>query len=186
MDQKDLLFTARVVLKKAVSRVENTAGDPNVRDLSLLRTCLDMEHILTTLKDNPPSLLPLCSSTVSCDGGLYGTMQYVMKMGMQTQTVTKVFESRHPYLSNTNEVIELIFPVCSHITVTFDKESKTEQTHDYLRFYKNKLKTEKCHPQIERFSGRNGSENFPGLGNRPSLIIEGNEAFVEVISYFYI
>ena len=35
------------------------------------------------------------------------------------------------------------------------------------------------HPDEEKYSGRGGSENWPGFGGRPPLVVKGDQAFIE-------
>lgn len=90
-----------------------------------------------------------------------------------------VFESLHPYMSNTNETIELLFPGAVRMTITFDEQTRTEQNYDYVRIWRNRERTESWHPEIDKLTGRHGSENWPGFGGRPPLVIEADAAFVE-------
>jgi hypothetical protein len=38
-------------------------------------------------------------------------------------------------------------------------------------------RTQLWHPDVERFTGRSGNETWPGFGNRPPLVIEGELAY---------
>ena len=68
------------------------------------------------------------------------------------------------------------------IVVKFDEECKTENNYDFVKFFKDASKTEVWHPEVEKFSGRGGNENFPGQGGRPPLVIEGSQAIIEVLT----
>lgn len=56
-------------------------------------------------------------------------------------------------------------------TVTFDEGSRTEDGCDYVRIFTDMTMSESCHPGIDKFSGRGGSQNWPGTDGRPPLII---------------
>ncbi len=96
-----------------------------------------------------------------------------------TKSATKTVESAHPYASNTDQVFEVSFPGAIKITIVFDEESKTENNYDWVKLFKDSSKTETWHPSIEKFTGRGGSENWPGFGGRAPLVIEGDALFVE-------
>lgn len=91
------------------------------------------------------------------------------------------FESAHPYASNTNETIILSMPRAERITIVFDSQSATERDYDYLIFWKDDTRSERWHPE-EKLTGRNGSENWPGCGGRPPLVIEGDSAVIQWMS----
>lgn len=91
----------------------------------------------------------------------------------QRHSSTRVFESEHPYRSNMDERIPMSFPGATSVTISFDIRSRTENSCDYLIF-QNK-NGESLHPIIEKFTGRDGSENWPGCGGRPPLTLEAND-----------
>jgi hypothetical protein len=91
---------------------------------------------------------------------------------------TAVFESPHPYRSNSNDTILLHMPRAERMSIVFDEASATERDYDYLIFWKDDSRTERWHVE-EKYTGRNGSENFPGFGGRPPLVIEGDYANIE-------
>eukprot|EP01041_Mallomonas_annulata_P000210 gene210-379_t len=96
-----------------------------------------------------------------------------------TTAQSAVFESEHPYASNTDRLTEILFKGAFRIVIIFDEKSKTENNYDYVRFYKDSLKNETWHAGIDKFTGRNGNENWPGYGGRPPLVIDGDAAWVE-------
>jgi hypothetical protein len=95
-----------------------------------------------------------------------------------SKTLSTVIESSHPYLSNEDRSWELSFPNAVRMTIVFDAESKTERNYDYVIIWKDASKQEKWHT-ADKFSGKSGQENFPGVGDKPPLVIEGNSAHVE-------
>ena len=96
-----------------------------------------------------------------------------------TRSSVHVYESEHPYQSNVDEYTELNFPNALRMTFTFDEQTRTEHNYDWLKIWKDSSKTELVHPSVDKFSGRNGSENWPGFGGRAPLIVEGSQAYLE-------
>eukprot|EP00752_Nemacystus_decipiens_P002251 g2132.t2 len=96
-------------------------------------------------------------------------------------TVTKsvVMESKHNYEALTNEIFFLEIAGAAKMMVTFDERSRTEDSYDYLVFWKDESKTESWHPHIAKLSGSGGSCNFPGFGGRPPLVIESDRCWIE-------
>jgi hypothetical protein len=91
-----------------------------------------------------------------------------------------VYESIHPYDCNQDVYTEVSIPGASNLTITFDQQSRTEQSCDYLTFLLPD-RSATFHPAITSFSGRDGSENFPGYQGRPPLVIPGSR----FIFYFH-
>ena len=69
---------------------------------------------------------------------------------------TKVFESEHPYRSNMDERTNVNFPGAVSVTISFDSMSRTENSCDYVQFLGKDGNP--LHDDIEKFSGRDGSE----------------------------
>ncbi|CAM9580369.1 unnamed protein product, partial [Hapterophycus canaliculatus] len=88
--------------------------------------------------------------------------------------ICKVMESKHNYEALTNELLFLEISGAARMTVTFDERSRTEDSYDFLVFWKDEAKTESWHPRIAKFSGSGGTCNFPGFGGRPPLVIESD------------
>ncbi|EQC27181.1 hypothetical protein SDRG_14984 [Saprolegnia diclina VS20] len=82
---------------------------------------------------------------------------------------SQVFESKHPYANSISEYMAVTFKGASELTITFDGQSRTEDGCDYVVFFKDKTLTERwgCH----QYTGRAGTENWPGCGGRPPLVI---------------
>jgi hypothetical protein len=97
----------------------------------------------------------------------------------KTTTVTETMESEHPYRSNMDQLLKLYIPNAKQIAIAFDDQTRTEQNYDFLKFWKDERKTELWHDPNTKYSGRDGSENFPGMGGRAPLIINGDTAYVE-------
>ena len=76
----------------------------------------------------------------------------------------EMYESPHPYLSNTNADTEVSFEGATYVEVAFDKRSATEANCDYMRFYADPADTETPLPDTEpKYTGRGGSQNFPTM-----------------------
>eukprot|EP01041_Mallomonas_annulata_P001367 gene1367-2639_t len=92
---------------------------------------------------------------------------------------TETFESAHPYASNMDTTTEVSFPGAVKMTFTFDEQSKSENSYDYVKIWKTNDKSEVWHTDVEKYSGRGGSENWPGFGDRPPLVVHGDTACIE-------
>ncbi|KAF0700488.1 Aste57867_9018 [Aphanomyces stellatus] len=120
-------------------------------------------HQLSKYHPNPvvvsllrPSLMKL--SLMQYDGSLLG-----VKPSFHD------YESRHPY-ADSLDVYEVVnIKNAKSLKITFNPASRTEHECDYLVFYKDESQTERWGE--DRYSGRDGSENFPGIGGRSSLEI---------------
>ena len=84
------------------------------------------------------------------------------------------YASPHPYLSDTDTYTPVCFPGAKRLTVTFSNSCRLEHGYDYVKFYKDSRHVETWHPSIKKFTGCDGSENFPGYDGRPPLVIEGD------------
>jgi hypothetical protein len=84
-----------------------------------------------------------------------------------------VYESEHPYLPNTMHYSAITFPGAKKIIISFSSQSRTESSNDFVSFYKNSRHDETWHGAV-KFSGRDGSDNWPGVGGHPPLEIDGD------------
>ena len=75
--------------------------------------------------------------------------------------VQKVFECQHPYEPNMNTYEDVSFPGATKILIEFDPTSRTESGCDYVQFLATGTRTS-LHPSIQSFSGRDGSQTWPG------------------------
>jgi hypothetical protein len=97
---------------------------------------------------------------------LIGKDNFIKLTSSGPSLIEKKYESQHPYDSNINETTNISFPGASKLVITFDPSSKTEVGADYLVF--NDAKTgDRLHK--DRFTGRHGSQNWPGCDGRPPL-----------------
>lgn len=87
---------------------------------------------------------------------------------------TQVFESKHPYANSVQEYMAVTFSGATKLTITFDPKSRTEQGCDYVCFFKDKSLSERW--GAYQYCGVDGSANWPGVGDRPPLVIT-NDSF---------
>jgi len=152
---------------------------PTVLNATALLFESHADKLISSVGDN------LSQSLTACLDASQKIVQLIPKSKSQStsqsiiKTTSQVYESLHPYLSNTDEFIEASFPGAIRITITFDQETKTENNYDYVKLWKDRAKTATWHPAVEKYTGRNGSENWPGQADRPPLVIEGSEFFIE-------
>jgi hypothetical protein len=87
-------------------------------------------------------------------------------------------ESAHPYRDNHDETIHLSIPGAKSITITFDSQTVTERSHDWVKFYKKKVDGS-LQGQFgsDKYSG--GSSNWPGNGSTAPLVVEGEECYIK-------
>ena len=84
----------------------------------------------------------------------------------------KVYKSSHPYEDNLDVYFTHCAPGASKYTISFHDDSATEDGYDYLRFYKIDAQDPRSKTWGEgKYSGRKGSNNFPGLSGKPPLQI---------------
>ncbi|RHY22253.1 hypothetical protein DYB32_010426, partial [Aphanomyces invadans] len=82
---------------------------------------------------------------------------------------SQVFESKHPYANSISEYMAVTFKGASMLTISFDPLSRTEHGCDYVVFFKDKCLGDRWGEH--QYTGRAGSENWPGVGGRPPLVI---------------
>ncbi|OMJ88244.1 hypothetical protein SteCoe_9826 [Stentor coeruleus] len=77
---------------------------------------------------------------------------------------SKVYESPHSYNNNADIDEEIYFPGASKLIFTFDSQCYTENTYDYLAFYKKTGREE----EIKKFSGTGEAiwQTFEHVGDR--------------------
>ena len=90
----------------------------------------------------------------------------------------EIVESPHPYLDNTTSYTEVAIEGAISYTITFDPRTRTEQGHDYIRFYKDS--THSDYWGCDKYTGgRSGSRsNWPGFNDHPPLIIPASKFVV--------
>jgi hypothetical protein len=89
-----------------------------------------------------------------------------------------VIESEHPYRHNTNEFTTVQVPGAVQYAVSFHLDTKTEPVYDYIKFY-----DDDTHTQFfgsGKYSGgtNNSPHNWPGIGDRPPLIIPASKFII--------
>ena len=116
-----------------------------------------------------PKLLELLSILIdsdSCDlrPPLVKEFEIYPTMGISTEQ-SLVLESPHPYRDNTDETYAIAIPGATELIISFDPQSKTEATYDYLRFFKDTSQT--SYWGQEKYSGN----VWPGVGGVEPLRI---------------
>ncbi len=78
---------------------------------------------------------------------------------------------QHP--DNDSRFWAIAIPGARAIAVAFDQQSSTEQTHDYVQFFKDASHTALW--GLDKYSGgrQNSPANFPGFGGRDILVRGG-------------
>jgi hypothetical protein len=86
-----------------------------------------------------------------------------------------VFESTHPYADSLDVTTPVSVPGAKGFSITFDPETRTENNCDYMEFYTDSSRSTKI-PNTEKYTGGKdgGSSNWPGMKDRPALMIEGD------------
>ncbi|RHY69097.1 hypothetical protein DYB30_006464, partial [Aphanomyces astaci] len=82
---------------------------------------------------------------------------------------SQVFESKHPYANSISEYMAVTFKGANLLSISFDPLSRTEHGCDYVVFFKDKSLGDRWGDH--QYTGRAGSENWPGVGGRPPLLI---------------
>jgi hypothetical protein len=77
------------------------------------------------------------------------------------QPLDKVLESAHPYADSQDTTTVYSFPGAIKLIIKFDVQSRSENGCDYVRFLEPDTQ-QILHPEISFFSGRDGSQNWPG------------------------
>eukprot|EP00968_Pinguiococcus_pyrenoidosus_P008522 scaffold613_cov243-Pinguiococcus_pyrenoidosus.AAC.39 len=98
---------------------------------------------------------------------------------ISTKEEVKVLESPHPYHDNMDTFTELVFAGAKRISIAFDEQSATESGYDWVRFYKDRECNEVAHPGVDKYSGRNGDQNFCGCGGRPPLVLDQDRVYMK-------
>jgi len=131
--------------------LDSLGNDNNLTHLPHLSTLVDSLLPLSTLISNVISKLSP-SSRVLCEKGGLGGQTIVKKK------VTKTLESKHPYLPNTDELLELRIPGASTLTISFSSKSKTEEEYDYIKFWKDDKRRVPFLPSKKYVALREGRE----------------------------
>lgn len=81
---------------------------------------------------------------------------FSVKESSSVKSTSTVYESSHPYPDGQDTRTEISFPGATKIVISFDPASRTEGGCDYVTFRKEN--GESLHPQIEKFTGRDGAQ----------------------------
>ncbi|KAF0700480.1 Aste57867_9009 [Aphanomyces stellatus] len=126
----------------------------------------DLEHQLYDWVHTTPALLPDLLAYATA------TLRRTMQSLPRSRAMVRSLESAHPYNDNVDTYWRIDMPGASRIKVVFDSRSKTEAGCDWMCFYAANDRT--ITYGETQYSGRGGSENWPGFGSRPPLIIESD------------
>ncbi|TMW68517.1 hypothetical protein Poli38472_005985 [Pythium oligandrum] len=91
----------------------------------------------------------------------------------KTRGIVRVYESSHPYPDDTDHKWEVRIPGATKLRIMFDPRSKTEDYCDWLIFSKTGSDGQEQYGE-GLYCGRGGTENWPGCGGRPPLVIDSN------------
>jgi len=90
-----------------------------------------------------------------------------------------IFESSHPYADNSNVTQFAQIPGAPNLTVTFDPQCRTENNYDYVSFLKADSDAQYG---LDKYTGRDGTQNWPGVEGRDPLVIPGDTCRIRFIS----
>jgi len=88
---------------------------------------------------------------------------------LQEVDVEEVIESSHPYDNLLDIYKDFKIEGSKQLTISFDPRSASEAHYDYVCFFKTQARSD--YWGAERYTGRQGSQNWPGCEGRPELII---------------
>ncbi|KAH9129821.1 hypothetical protein LEN26_005783 [Aphanomyces euteiches] len=170
-DVKDVQILESSVLNEVISPLFGyfqsfLADDGDCKELVDFSLLKDISQLAMTLLQKLNHLIefvPLEEREKSID------VHYIGK-----STVT--MESAHDYSNDMHEIKELRLDGATSITITFDERTRTEQNYDYITFYHDKSCS--AYYGEEKYSGRDSSFNWPGVGNIPPLVIDSDHCFV--------
>ncbi|GLE04499.1 hypothetical protein PINS_up013454 [Pythium insidiosum] len=127
-------------------------------------------ELLRPLPEVEPSSTVSLKQIVDKCVAVLSKAQYLLP---RTRGALRVIESMHPYLDDLDQYWQVSIPGAKSIRIYFDPRSKTEAGCDWVCFYKEGSKRGETYGESQ-YSGRTGSENWPGCGGRPPLIIEAS------------
>lgn len=140
--------------------------DDNV-DVAAIEAHLETLIAASTDTEDAVSLVDTCMSTLS-----KATLLVPNSLG-----AARTIESRHPYLDDVDLYWQVSIPGAYKIVIYFDPRSKIEAECDWVCFYKPGSGRAVKYADTN-FSGRNGTENWPGCGGRPPLVIQNDRVEV--------
>ncbi|RHY91178.1 hypothetical protein DYB35_002943 [Aphanomyces astaci] len=141
-------------------------GQLDNRDQWDVAALTDMTRQVLSLLEK---LVPLVASVHSDDQEMSIDVQYVGKSSVD-------MESAHEYANDTHELKELRLDGATSMTITFDSRCRTELNYDYVTFYHDRSCS--AYYGDEKYSGRDSSFNWPGVGSIPPLVIESDSCVV--------
>lgn len=91
---------------------------------------------------------------------------------------TLILESDHPYQNNVNDFSLVCIPGAICYTITFDEKTATEPIHDHIKFYRDEKHIDFYGAKLYSGGLSGGTSNWPGIGDRPPLVIQANKFIV--------
>jgi hypothetical protein len=155
-----------VVPRKYISASDPISNIANTTSTNSTRVSKFTEYLKTSVGTD--KLLKLFAQLTNVDTT---DKRDILLSNVASVTETQHFESTHPYPDNENATKAVTFPGAASITIEFDASSATEHNCDYLLFFSDSAKTKQIG---QKFSGRNGDQNFPGCEGRDALVIPGD------------
>jgi hypothetical protein len=112
----------------------------------------------------------LCRNLVSYAKSQLSSSNQITKIAPVSRGMVKVIETRHPYQDNMDRRYAVTLPGAKYLLLVFDERCATETNCDYLV-----VSDQNGNEVGGRLTGTvNSSEkNWPGVGNKPALRIEG-------------
>jgi hypothetical protein len=123
-----------------------------LRGYSLLQNAIDILHEVVAALTSCHQLLNQLIALLPSEDTQYSDV--IKEAAHRSETM----ESAHPYSSNMDHFYPLSFPGALSIEIVFDAASRSENGCDFLQFLNNTEQRRSLHPNIEKFSGRDGSE----------------------------
>jgi hypothetical protein len=71
-----------------------------------------------------------------------------------------------------DQYTEVRIPGAKKLVISFDPQSRTENGCDFVMFLD--ANRQSLHPTVEKYTGRDGNQNWPGCEGRPPLEIDGD------------
>ncbi|OQR86230.1 HECT E3 ubiquitin ligase [Achlya hypogyna] len=90
-----------------------------------------------------------------------------------TKNTALTFQSGHPYGNSIDAYQTVAIEGATALRITFDERCRTEHDYDYVKFYKDDSYSDVWGAPL--YTGRDGSENWPGFGGREALEIPSNK-----------
>ncbi|OQS02636.1 HECT E3 ubiquitin ligase [Thraustotheca clavata] len=193
--------TARVVPESDLTKLEyvqleaiaadTTSSPPDVAKLYELLDASFVDELrqLLELRDDLPlwlldirvrllKILPFMTEQVSMVASLMPQWLTLSQTPISGQVPPAksnkiMYQSGHPYGMSIDAYQTVVVEGATSLRITFDERSRTEHDYDYIKFYKDDSYNDVWGQPS--YTGRDGSENWPGFGGREPLEIPTNK-----------